>query len=338
MKTILLTGVAGFIASKVAEILIKSNYRVVGVDNLNDYYDVRLKEHRLQRLVSICKEAGAGLKNSFHFIKADIEDFQHIETIFNEFCKNGNSIEAVINLAARAGVRYSMENPHVYLSTNATGTLNLLELMRKYKVMKIILASTSSLYAGQEMPFNEELPVNTPISPYAASKKAAEVMCYTYHYLYGIDVSVLRYFTVYGPAGRPDMCIFRFIKWIDDGKAITLFGDGEQTRDFTYVDDIAEGTIRALMPLGFQVINLGGGRGHTSLLYVIKKIEELLGKKAIIENKPFHKTDLKDTMADIEKAKRMLNGWTPLVTVEEGISKSVEWYKNNKDLVKNITL
>lgn len=155
-----------------------------------------------------------------------------------------------------------MENPFVYLSTNASGNLNLLELCREFKINKYILASTSSLYVGQKTPFKEDLPVNTPISPYAATKKAAESMAYTYHYLYGIDVSILRYFTVYGPAGRPDMSSFRFIKWINEGLPLEIFGDGSQERDFTYVDDIARGTIKALKPLGYEIINLGGNKPY----------------------------------------------------------------------------
>ena len=166
---------------------------------------------------------------------------------------------SVLNLAARAGVRYSMENPHVYMTTNANGTLNLLEAMRRKEISKMVLASTSSLYAGQEMPFVETLPVNTPISPYAASKKAAEVMAYSYHNLYGLDISVVRYFTVFGPCGRPDMSIFRFIEWVEKGLPIELFGDGEQSRDFSYVDDIARGTIAAQKEVGYEIINLGGG-------------------------------------------------------------------------------
>jgi len=190
MKKYLITGVAGFIASKTAELILKQGDQVVGLDNLNDYYDPEMKKYRLDKLEK---------HQNFTFHKIDIEDINSLDNIFKS-----NEFDAIINLAARAGVRYSMENPFVYMSTNAMGTLNLLELMNKYQVGKIVLASTSSLYAGQPMPFNEELPVNEPISPYAASKKAAEVMCYTYHYLYGIDVSIVRYFTVYGPAGRPD--------------------------------------------------------------------------------------------------------------------------------------
>ena len=255
-----------------------------------------------------------------------------MEILFSEYC-----FEAVINEAARAGVRYSMIDPWVYMKANAYGTLNLLELMKKYKVKKMVLASTSSLYAGQKMPFREDLPVNTPISAYAASKKAAEVMAYTYHYLYGLDISILRYFTVYGPAGRPDMSIFRFIKWIDEEKPIQLFGDGSQARDFTYVDDIARGTIKALKPVGYEIINLGGGKNPISLREIIAKLENLLNKKAKIENKPFHKTDIKETWADIKKAEVLL-GWRPEVDIDEGLRRTVEWYKDNKSWVKKVKL
>jgi nucleoside-diphosphate-sugar epimerase len=214
------------------------------------------------------------------------------------------------------------------MSTNAMGTLNLLDLCRKRGIGKFVLASTSSLYAGQEMPFSETLAVNTPISPYAASKKAAEAMSYSYHYLYGIDVTVVRYFTVYGPSGRPDMSVYRFIKWIDEGTPLEVFGDGSQSRDFTYVDDIAEGTVRALRPLGFEVINLGGSEPHR-LDEMIGLVEKYTGKKARIDNKPFHKADIMATWADTGKAERLL-GWKATVGLEEGIRRSVEWWRSRK--------
>ena len=323
METILVTGAAGFIGRKTCKDLLEGGLKVVGIDNINDYYDVRLKEHRLQELQS---------HPNFTFYQIDIEDLNALEDLFSK-----NSFSAIINLAARAGVSYSMENPHVYMSTNAQGTLNILEMMRKYEIKKMVLASTSSLYAGQPMPFKEDLAVNTPISPYAASKKAAEVMCYTYHYLFGIDISVVRYFTVYGPAGRPDMSIFRFIKWIDEETPIELFGDGTQARDFTYVDDIASGTIKALRPVGYEIINLGGGKNPISINYVINQIENLLGKKAIIDQKSFHKTDIKETWADISKAKELLD-WQPSVTLDAGLKNTVDWYLQNKDWVKDLKL
>ena len=265
-KKYLVTGAAGFIASQVSMQLLDQGDHVVGVDNLNDYYDVRLKNWRLEQL-----KAHPHAEN-FSFACLDIEDHTKLVDLF----KAEGPFDAVLNLAARAGVRYSMENPHVYLSTNAEGTLNLLECMRAQSCNKLVLASTSSLYAGQKMPFTEDLAVNEPLSPYAASKKAGELMAYSYHKLYQMDVSVVRYFTVFGPAGRPDMSIFRFIKWIDEGVSIQLFGDGSQSRDFTYVDDIARGTIAAIQDIGYEIINLGGGRNPVSLNTIISKLEELL--------------------------------------------------------------
>lgn len=322
-KTILLTGVAGFIGWKTAEFLLKEGFNVIGIDNMNNYYDVRLKEWRKKQLEK---------HPNFKFFQVDIENLGALKVLFDSF-----NFNAVINLAARAGVRYSLINPHVYMQTNAQGTLNLLELMREKGIKKMVLASTSSLYAGQPMPFKEDLPVNTPISPYAASKKAAEVMAYSYHYLFDMDISVVRYFTVYGPAGRPDMSIFRFIKWIDEGTLIKLFGDGSQARDFTYVDDIAKGTIKALKPVGYEIINLGGGKNPISLKTIIEKVENLLGKKAVIDYKPFNKADMMETWADIEKAKKLL-GWKPEIDVDEGLKRTVQWYLENKDWLKDVSL
>ena len=322
MKNILLTGAAGFIGSKVSEMLLKKGYQVVGLDNLNNYYDIRLKSWRLDHLKQ---------DKRFLFYKIDIENYEELKSIFQL-----NQFDAVINLAARAGVRYSLENPFIYLSTNAVGHLNLLELSKEYNISKFILASTSSLYAGQEVPFREDLPVNTPISPYAASKKAAEAMAYTYHFLYGLDVTILRYFTVYGPAGRPDMATFRFIKWIMEGIPLEIYGDGSQARDFTYLDDIAEGTVKALKPVGYEIINLGGDHPY-KLSEAISLIEKYTKRKAELKYKEFHKTDMKTTWADIDKAQKLLN-WQPRVNLEEGIKRTVEWTKDNWDIISKIKL
>ena len=305
-KKYLVTGTAGFIASQVSKQLLDQGHLVVGVDNLNDYYDVRLKNWRLEQL-----KAHPNARN-FTFSNLDIEDHAKLIDLF----KSGVPFDAVLNLAARAGVRYSMENPHVYLSTNAEGTLNLLECMRAHGCKKLVLASTSSLYAGQKMPFTEDLAVNEPLSPYAASKKAGELMAYSYQKLYQVDVSVVRYFTVFGPAGRPDMSIYRFIRWIDEGVPVEMFGDGSQSRDFTYVDDIARGTVTATQDVGYEIINLGGGRNPVSLNTIISKLEILIGKQANIENKPFHIADIKETWADITKAKNLFN-WEPQVTLDQ---------------------
>jgi len=320
MQKILVTGAAGFIGSQVCYELLSKGYEVVGVDNMNSYYDVRLKEWRINRLKN---------KSGFKFYPVDIENFSALEIIFSEY-----DFSAVINEAARAGVRYSMENPFVYMTTNADGTLNLLELCRRFDIGKFILASTSSLYAGQKMPFKEELPVNTPISPYAASKKGAEVMAYSYHYLYGLDVTIFRYFTVYGPAGRPDMSIFRFIKWCLEGKTLQIYGDGRQKRDFTFVEDVARGTVAGLQKTGFEIINLGNNRPN-ELLQAIKLIEKYTGEKANLVHGEFHKADMKATWADLEKAKNLL-GWEPEIPLEQGIEKTVEWTKENWDWLKKI--
>ena len=323
MKTILVTGVAGFVGQKTAQLLLRDGFNVVGIDNLNEYYDIRLKEYRLSQLTR---------NNGFKFINIDIEDIDKLNEIMIDY-----KFQGVINLAARAGVRYSLENPNIYVSTNIQGSLNILEISRKLGIEKFVLASTSSIYAGEEMPFSEKLSVNSPISPYAATKKAAELMAYSFHSVYGIDVSVVRYFTVYGPAGRPDMSIFRFIKWIDEGLNIQLYGDGTQARDFTYIDDIAEGTVKALKKLDYEIINLGGGRYPVSLLQIIKMIEKRLNKKGNFEYESFPKTDIKETWADIKKAKKLID-WTPKITLEEGLDRTIDWYLKNKSWLKEIKI
>ncbi|MBX6422735.1 NAD-dependent epimerase/dehydratase family protein [Thermosulfurimonas sp. F29] len=323
MGWVLVTGAAGFIGWKTCEFLLREGRRVLGVDNLNDYYDPGLKAWRRDQLLR---------HSGFRFFELDIENYGALRLLFETF-----PVEAVINLAARAGVRASIEDPWVYYRTNVEGTLNLLELMRRYGVRKMVLASTSSVYAGSPLPYREDLPVNRPLSPYAASKKAAEVLAYSYHHLYGLDISVVRYFTVYGPAGRPDMSYFRFIKWIDEGHTVVVYGDGTQARDFTYVDDIARGTILALRPLGYEIINLGGGRNPVSINTLIEKIEKILGKKARVEYREFHRADMKVTWAEIEKAKKLLS-WEPKVDLDEGLARTVEWYLENRHWLKEISV
>lgn len=339
-RTYLVTGAAGFIGAEVCAQLLRAGHRVVGVDNLNDYYDPRLKDWRLARLLerefTLAEEAGRSafaandqpVTNpagtfTFHFL--DIENLPALEALFA-----AHAFDAVINLAARAGVRYSLINPHVYLSTNAQGTLNLLECQRRHGVKKQVLASTSSLYAGCPMPFTEDQPVNQPLSPYAASKKAAEAMAYSYHHLHGLDITVVRYFTVFGPAGRPDMAPFRFVKWIAEGTPITLYGDGSQARDFTYVADIARGTILATRALGYEVINLGGGNAPVTLNTVIGWLEAGLGRPAVIDRQDFQAVDMLETSADITKAARLLD-WRPAISPAEGFQRTVAWYQANRD-------
>lgn len=320
METILVTGCAGFIGWKVSEQLLRENVDVVGVDNMNDYYDTRLKFWRLDQLKK---------RDRFVFHQSDISNFQEVKTVFAN-----HQLTAVINLAARAGVRASVEDPWAYLDTNTKGTLNLLECCKGFGVKKFVLASTSSLYGFNEMPFRETDKTDTPLAPYSATKKGAEVLCFSYHYLFGLDVSIPRYFTVYGPAGRPDMSIFIFIKNIDNGVPITVFGDGRQKRDFSFIDDIADGTVRCLQPFGYEVFNLGNDNS-VELMYVINLIEKALGKKALINFAPRHPADVVATWADIEKSKAKLR-WYPKTTIEEGIGKTVEWYVGNRDFVKRL--
>jgi UDP-glucuronate 4-epimerase len=321
---VLLTGTAGFIASKVAELLLADGHTVVGVDNLNDAYDPRLKHHRLDDLLG---------RPGFEFVRLDIAD----RAALDRLCTSFPPFDAVVNLAARAGVRPSVSNPWVYVDTNMVGTLNLLELCRWRGCEKFVLASTSSLYGGSNpLPFTEDQDTSRPLSPYAASKKGAEALTYTYHHLHGIDVTVFRYFTVYGPAGRPDMSIFRFCRWIAEGDPVEILGDGHQSRDFTYVDDIARGTVLGLKRVGYEVINLGSDKPH-ELLRTVELIEQETGKKADLTFGPSDKADVPATWANVEKAKDLL-GWQSQVSLEEGIHRSVAWYMENRELASKLTL
>ncbi len=351
MPHYLVTGCAGFIGAKVAELLLAGGHRVTGIDNLNDAYDVRLKEWRLAQLMGTA---------GFEFHRTDICDRLALQGLFEQgmhrlplsrgAAGQGSESEisstallscpsapfdAVINLAARAGVRQSVQDPWCYFETNVAGTLNLLELCRTHRVNKFILASSSSLYGRDSpMPFCEDADTNHPLSPYAASKKAAEVLCHTYHYLYGIDVTVFRYFTVYGPAGRPDMSLFRFVQWISEGKPVTVFGDGRQSRDFTYVDDIARATIAGLGALGYEVINLGSDE-PVVLADAIRMIEGELGQRACVENRSMHPADVRATWADISKASALL-GWRPRQKFADGVHALVEWYRENREWASEI--
>ena len=317
---VLVTGCAGFIGWKVSDQLVKQGHTVVGVDNLNDAYDVRLKEWRLSHLT--CQQ-------SFSFHHTDVTQREALAQVGNE-----DSFDAVINLAARAGVRPSLEDPWIYYQTNLTGTLNILELCREKGIGKFVLASTSSVYGDADRPFREDMPTDRPLSPYAASKKAAETLCHAYHHAYGLDVTILRYFTVYGPAGRPDMAPFRFIRWIAEDDPVVMYGDGSQERDFTYVEDIARGTAAALRPLGYEVINLGSD-SPVALRDFINLLQGLLGKKAYIDQRPAHPADVTATWADITKARSLL-GWEPEVRLEEGLSRAIEWYRENRGWARDI--
>lgn len=320
MGKYLVTGAAGFIASSVVKTLILDGHSVVGVDNLNDAYDVRMKEYRLRKLQAL---------PGFTFHKLDISE----QSILEKFQDGG--FDAIINLAARAGVRTSVENPWVYLQSNITGTLNMLELCRRTGTKKFLLASTSSIY-GQNPPFPtpETAPSDEPLQPYAASKKGAEALAHAYHYLHDIDVSIVRYFTVYGPAGRPDLALFRFTQWISEGRPVRVNGDGEQSRGFTYLDDIARGTILALKPLGYEIINLGGHEVIT-INDLIKLIEEIVGKTADVQYGPAELADMRSNWADVRKAGELL-GWEPQVGLNEGVQRLVDWYRSERDWAKDV--
>jgi UDP-glucuronate 4-epimerase len=327
MGRYLVTGVAGFIASRVAYLLMAEGHAVVGVDNLDDAYDVRLKSWRLEQLKSHTR---------FQFHRQDICDGEALRRLFDNYqLSSTRSFDAVLNLAARAGVRQSVANPRCYVETNVGGTLNLLELCRDHSIGKFVLASSSSLYGdSRALPCQEDADTSHPLSPYAASKKAAETLCYTFHHLYGIDVAVLRYFTVYGPASRPDMSPFRFVQWIYEGRPVQINGDGLQTRDFTYVDDIARGTIASMRSGGYEVINLGSDR-PVVLLDVVRHIERLVGREAHLEFRPAQQADVKGTWADIGRARAVL-GWQPQVGYEEGFSNLVRWYRDNREWARDI--
>ena len=320
MAQYIVTGAAGFIGARTSELLIKAGHTVVGIDNMNDAYDPRVKEYRLKKLQSM---------PGFIFQKLDISNKSVIDAFRDE------KFEGVINLAARAGVRASVKDPWVYVESNMIGTLNMLEICRQTGTKKFIVASTSSIY-GEDPPYPtpESASSSEPLQPYAASKKGAEAMCHAYHHLYGIDVTVVRFFTVYGPAGRPDLSIFRFVKWISEGEPVRVNGNGEQSRGFTYIDDIARGVIAALKPLDYEVINLGGHEVIT-INNLIKLIEEIVGKKAIVEYGPPDLADMRSNWADVSKAGELL-GWEPQFDMRSGIEKLVEWYNAEREWASQI--
>jgi UDP-glucuronate 4-epimerase len=323
MANYLVSGAAGFIAGRVIEMLLDAGHSVMGVDNMNDAYDVRMKVYRLRKLEP---------RLNFTFHRMDI-------TERDTFAENSplcqSKFDAVINLAARAGVRQSVENPWVYVDTNVTGTLNLLEFCRQQDIPKFILASTSSIYGrNAPLPTPESYNSDQPLQVYAATKKSAEVLCHAYHYLYGLDVTVFRYFTVYGPAPRPDMVMFHFTQWLSEGRVLKVNGDGEQSRGFTYLEDIARGTILGLKPLGYEIINLGGHE-VIKVNELIHLLESITGKKAMVKNYPSHPADMSTNWADVSKAERVL-GWQPLIGINEGIASLVDWYTQERSWASDI--
>lgn len=311
---ILVTGGAGFIGSHLCERLLKDGKEVIAVDDFNDFYDPKRKEKNIMGC----------LKNKrFKIYKSDIRNKEEIKKIFEK-----NKIDIIVHLAARAGVRPSMENPLLYIDVNVNGTLAILELAREFGVKKFVFASSSSVYGGNEKtPFSEDDPINNPLSPYAITKIAGEQLCGIYSRLYGINIVCLRFFTVYGPRGRPDMAPYKFTNLIMQDKEIEVYGDGSSKRDYTFISDIIDGIAAAIeKELKFEVINLGDSN-PVELKYLISLIEQNTGKKAKIKFMPEQKGDVPITYADVSKAKRLL-GYKPKVKIEEGIKKLAEWYKN----------
>lgn len=317
-KKVLVTGGAGFIGSNVAEYLLERGDDVVIVDEMNDYYDVRVKEANLALLQSKYPD-----KSRLKVYKGDICDEPFMDELFEV-----ERPQWVCHMAARAGVRPSIQDPFIYIHSNIKGTTHLMELSHRYGVQNFVFASSSSVYGGSKSTyFSEDENVDNPVSPYAASKKACELLAYTYHHLYNLNVSALRFFTVYGPRGRPDMAPFKFIDRVSRGVEIQQFGDGTSSRDYTYVSDIVDGIVRAIdRPHKYEVFNLGKGDG-TSLREFIDLVQKYVGKKAIIKVLPNQAGDVPYTCADVSKAYRLL-GYKAKVPFEEGISRTVHWYKD----------
>jgi UDP-glucuronate 4-epimerase len=316
MKKVLITGGAGFIGSNLASKLLKKGYFVVAFDNLNDYYNPAWKLKNLAKF----KE-----NKNFKFVKGDILDEKTLDKLFKK-----HNFDYVVHLAARAGVRPSIADPKLYEEVNVRGTLNILEACRVYKVKKLVSASSSSVYGNQsKIPFSETDRVNNPISPYAATKKAGEEICYTYSHLYKIPVVCLRFFTVYGPNGRPDMAPYLFVEAIMKGKPIKKFGDGTTSRDYTYVEDITDGIYAAMLyKCDYEIFNLGNSNPVT-LNKFISNLEKIIGKNAVIESAPMQPGDVEKTYADTKKAKKLLK-YNPKTNFYDGLTKLVEWYKEER--------
>ncbi|EKD58674.1 MAG: hypothetical protein ACD_56C00073G0003 [uncultured bacterium] len=309
---ILVTGGAGFIGSHLSKTLIERDDQVVIIDNFNDYYEPQLKEDRIKMILKKCK---------FKLYRVDIRDEKTLEKIFKK-----EKIDKVVHLAAMAGVRNSLKNPLLYEDVNVRGTMNLLELAVKFGIKNFVYASSSSVYGNnKKLPFSESDSVDMPISPYAASKKSCELMAHVYSHIHGLPTTGLRFFTVYGPWGRPDMALFGFTKSIIEGKEIEVYNFGKMTRNFTYIDDIVSGIVTVLdKNLAYGVMNIGGDK-EEKLTRFIEVIEENIGKKAKKKLMPIQPGDVKSTVADIKKLRKL--GWKPTTRIEKGIKNFVEWYK-----------
>lgn len=313
----LITGGAGFIGSSLADKLLREGHEISIIDNFNDYYSPSIKETNIQH----------NLTNPlYHLFRNDIEDISALEHIFAS-----SPIDVVIHLAGRAGVRPSLEQPVEYVKSNILGTVNLLEMMKKYHVNKMVFASSSSVYGNcSEAIFSEDLKVTEPISPYAATKSACEQLCYTWHHLYNLNIICLRFFTVYGPRQRPDLAINKFARLIEAGQPIPMYGDGSTKRDYTFIDDILQGICAAINynQTSYEIINLGGGEPIT-LKRMIETIEQTLGQKAIIQQLPMQPGDVNKTVCDWSKAHNLLH-YTPRTSFSEGIKKFIEWKHTHK--------
>ena len=311
---ILVTGCAGFIGMHLCENLLKDGTQIFGIDNMNDYYDVTLKKSRLKNLLKY---------NNFKFEKSDISNLDELTFSFKKF-----EPTKVVNLAAQAGVRYSLENPHAYIQSNIAGFMNVLECCRKYNVKGLIYASSSSVYGGnKKIPFSVYDEVNKPISIYAASKKSNELMAYTYNHLFGLNSTGLRFFTVYGPWGRPDMAMFIFLKKINNNEEIRVFNHGDMKRDFTYIDDIISGIKSAIKKnYSYEIFNLGNSSSE-NLMDMISAIEKYLKKKAKIKYLDMQPGDVEKTFADIKHSKLKL-GYNPKTSMNDGITKLIDWYSD----------
>jgi len=314
MKAIV-TGAAGFIGSHLCERLLKDGWTVVGVDNFDDFYDPQVKRNNIKDCLA---------NKRYRLVEADIRDSATMNKVA------GEKIDVIVHLAARAGVRPSIAQPALYADVNINGTVTLLEAAKKNNIKKFVFASSSSVYGNnKKVPFSEDDNVDFPISPYAATKKAGELICHTYHHLNGIAMTCLRYFTVYGPRQRPDLAIHKFARLIEDGKPIPVYGDGSITRDFTYIDDIIDGTVGAIDKCaGYNIYNLGESRPIT-VNALIGEIEKALGKKAKIEQMPLQPGDVERTYADVTKARRDL-GYNPNTDISEGLKRFVEWFRQKK--------
>ena len=313
MKNVLVTGAAGFIGSHVSEALLARGDTVVGIDNLNDYYPVANKKRNLEVLAK---------NGNFHFAQGELEDVSLLEELFQK-----HEITHIAHLAARAGVRPSIENPYIYSSANFNGTLSLLEVARKYSIQNSVITSSSSVYGNStRIPFREDdSATDRPISPYAATKKATEVLSYTYHQLYGMNINVVRPFTVYGPRGRPDMAPWLFLSAARNGKPIKKFGNGETRRDYTFIRDFTQGFVSAIdRPLGYEIFNLGNS-STVSLNEVLEIMARVTGRKLIIEQYPSQPGDVDLTNADVSKARALL-GYAPSTSFEQGMGEFNEWF------------